>query len=62
MEDLLFHEAANLFPLMAPDELDALAEDIKKQGQREAIYTYPRPSPESHHAHGPAHHAADRGQ
>ena len=30
--DIPIHPAADLFPLMAPDELKALGEDIKKNG------------------------------
>jgi ParB-like chromosome segregation protein Spo0J len=37
MKMLPFHEAANLFPMMAEDELNALAEDIKKHGLRQPI-------------------------
>jgi hypothetical protein len=36
------HPAANLFPLMLPDELKALGEDIKKNGLREYIVTWGR--------------------
>jgi hypothetical protein len=35
-----FHEYANAFPLMEEAELDALAADIKKYGQRDAILLY----------------------
>jgi hypothetical protein len=38
--DLPDHPDASLFPMMPPDELDALAEDIKKHGQREPIYVH----------------------
>lgn len=31
------HSAAELFPLLPPDELVELAEDIKKHGMQEAI-------------------------
>lgn len=35
-----FHDVANLFPLMDGDEFKALMEDIRANGQREAIWTY----------------------
>lgn len=35
-----FHEVANIFPLMAASDLDALAADIKANGQREPIYLH----------------------
>lgn len=41
------HPAVRLFPLMPPDELKELAEDIKKNGQRDpvqVVYTYDGPS------------------
>lgn len=34
------HPAADLFPLMAPDELRALADDIKRNGLRERVATW----------------------
>ena len=38
------HPAADLFPLMAPDELKVLGKDIKKNGLKEAIaLTYEKP-------------------
>jgi len=37
MDDLEFHPAANLFPLMSDAELDSLGEDMLEQGQREPI-------------------------
>jgi hypothetical protein len=42
--DLLpVHHAADLFPLMSPDELKALGEDIKKNGlQASIVLDYPR--------------------
>jgi hypothetical protein len=36
-ETLPIHPAADLFPMMTPDELKTLGEDIRKQGQRVAI-------------------------
>jgi len=42
--DLLpVHPAAELFPLTAPDELRALAEDIKKNGLRDPVALYDDP-------------------
>lgn len=35
-----FHEAASIFPLMAENELDALAADIKQNGLLETIWIY----------------------
>jgi hypothetical protein len=35
-----FHPAANLFPLMSDEELDALGEDMLEHGQSEAIVLY----------------------
>jgi len=40
MRILPFHEVSELLPLMAQAELDELAEDIRRHGQREPIYTY----------------------
>jgi ParB-like chromosome segregation protein Spo0J len=34
------HPAANLFPLMDEAELQALADDIKKNGQKEPVYLF----------------------
>jgi ParB-like chromosome segregation protein Spo0J len=34
------HPAADLFPMLAPEELQALADDIKEKGQLEAIVLY----------------------
>jgi len=34
------HDAANLFPMLAPDELQALADDIARHGQRDPIDLY----------------------
>ena len=35
-----FHPAANLFPLMTTEELNALGEDMLEHGQRESIVLY----------------------
>lgn len=35
-----FHQAANLFPIMQEHELNALADDIKKNGQRDPIIIF----------------------
>ena len=40
MNEPEIHDAANLFPMLAPDELQALAEDIAKHGQRDPIDLY----------------------
>lgn len=37
---LEFHEMANIFPMMTKIEIDSLAEDIKKNGLREAVWLY----------------------
>jgi hypothetical protein len=36
-QDLQFHEAANIFPLINGEEFDGLVEDVRKNGQRESI-------------------------
>src|SRR5258706_14802421 len=35
-----FHPLANIFPLMTDEEIDALGEDMLKQGQREPIVLF----------------------
>ena len=40
------HPAADLFPLMPPDELRALAEDIRKNGLRNRVALIPGPDGE----------------
>ena len=35
-----FHPAADLFPMMSDEELDALGEDMLQHAQREAIIIY----------------------
>ena len=35
-----FHEIADIFPMLAKDELQSLSEDIKRQGQLEPIYLF----------------------
>jgi hypothetical protein len=37
MDNLEFHELADLFPLMSDEELDALGDDMLQNGQRESI-------------------------
>src|SRR5712671_1568024 len=39
-DDLKFHPLCEMFPLMVEDELDALVEDIRKNGLLEPIITY----------------------
>ncbi len=41
MTERRFHEVANIFPLMTPAELDALAADIKENGQRHPVIVHP---------------------
>ncbi|WP_410960069.1 ParB N-terminal domain-containing protein, partial [Salmonella sp. SAL4434] len=36
----MFHEYANLFPLLADTELDTLVADIQRNGLREPIIRY----------------------
>lgn len=36
-----FHEFANIFPMMSDGDIDSLAADIKKNGQRENIWLHP---------------------
>ena len=38
--DTQFHEVANIFPLLEGEELQALVEDIRQNGQIEPIWTY----------------------
>jgi hypothetical protein len=40
MSDLQPHELATLFPPLSDQELQALADDIRQHGQREAVLTY----------------------
>ena len=35
-----FHEVASIFPMMSADEYAALVEDMRRNGQRESIWTY----------------------
>jgi ParB-like chromosome segregation protein Spo0J len=35
-----FHEVANIFPLMSPEEFTGLVDDIKKNGLREPVWLY----------------------
>ena len=40
MTELEFHEMASIFPLMSEGELAGLAEDIRRNGLKEAIWLY----------------------
>jgi hypothetical protein len=40
MDEYGFHPAADLFPMMSDDELDALGSDMLEHGQRESIVLY----------------------
>lgn len=40
MDNLQFHEAANIFPMMSDDEANALLDDIRENGQKYAIEIY----------------------